>query len=146
MQRMIAGAIGIAAGTDLGFLYADMDSPVLISRVEVVTEQVLAGGEMHIKLHAFRLRNDCNYSENRTFYGDDGTSRSYSIDSQRQGQPLGAVVEERHVRIPAGMSPGPAEMVLDAAFVCGANWLQQWWPTTVSVRHIYFIVAPPAVR
>lgn len=144
MQRFIAGAIGIAAGTYLGFLYAEMDEPVLVSRIEVETKQVPAGGDLNLKLHVFRLRNDCSYLETRTFIGGDGSKRSYTLEVQRQAQPLGSVVEERHVRVPLGMPTGPAELVTDVAFSCGVNWLQNWWPTTITVRHVYFdVTAPP---
>ena len=144
MQRFFACAIGLAAGTYLGFLYSEMDEPALISKVEVETKRVSAGDDLRLKLHMFRLRNDCSYSETRTFHAADGSQRGYTVEIQRQGQPLGASVEERHIRVPLGVPPGPAELVSTAAFSCGANWLQRWWPTTVTVRHVYFnVTAPP---
>lgn len=146
MKRVTYGlaiALGVGVGAWLGYWFSDHDDPVIISKIDVVTPHVPPGGELKLRVHIYRLRNDCSYVETRSFIGADLVIRNYVLEEQRQGQLLGAAPpEERSIRIPLGMPPGPAEYASTLSFSCGNNPLHGFNPIIIGPLRVMFTVNP----
>jgi hypothetical protein len=131
-------------GTALAVWTVDREPPIVITRTELLTPEVPAGGELKFHMWVTRYRS-CKVSIDRLIL--DSAKLRFVLEDQAFERPPGPLGEDDYVnlvKVPIQTSAGSAVYRTITRYEC--NIIHRWfWPIVVGPSDLPFFVRGPEV-